>query len=103
MQVYAGLIGIPFNSLYKYLNPNKDERRILGNGERGRPKLLGVDDVQFLGETLARMDRCNDGASKKEGTDLVMSAVPNLTRPQASRQLSRIVIPEGHKAGIQWH
>ena len=29
-----------------------------------------------------------------------MSAVPNLTRPQASRQLSRVVIPEGHKAGI---
>jgi len=52
---------------------------------------LDNDDVQFLGETFAHLDRCNDGSSKKEGTDLVMSAVPNLSKEQARRQLSRRV------------
>jgi len=41
---------------------------------------LDNDDVQFLGETFAHLDRCNDGSSKKEETDLVMSAVPNLSK-----------------------
>jgi len=90
--VFAGLVGIPYHTLYKYIHPEEGKRRILGNGERGRQKLLDNDDVQFLGETLARLDRCNDGASKKEGTDLVMSAVPNLSREQARRQLSLICI-----------
>ena len=67
--VFAGLVGIPYHTLYKYIHPEEGKRRILGNGERGRQKLLDNDDVQFLGETLARLDRCNDGASKKEGTE----------------------------------
>eukprot|EP00957_Ditylum_brightwellii_P156034 11876390-Ditylum_brightwellii.AAC.1 len=66
MKIYASLVGIPFPSLYKYIHPNEEKRHILGNGERGRRKLLKLEDVQFLGETLCRLDRCNDGASKKE-------------------------------------
>jgi len=99
-KIFAGLVDIPYNTLYKYIQPNEVTRRILGNGDRGPPKLLDPGDVQFIGETLARADRCNDGASRKEGTDLVMTAAPNISREQARRQLSRRVIPESHAAGI---
>ena len=39
MHVYAGLIDIPFNSLYKYLNPNEDERGFL--------EMESEDDLSF--------------------------------------------------------
>jgi hypothetical protein len=37
---FAGLVDIPYNTLYKYIQPNEVTRRILGNGDRGPPKLL---------------------------------------------------------------
>ena len=45
MDIYAGLVGIPFLFLYKYIHPNKEKRQILGDGEEGRPKILEEDDV----------------------------------------------------------
>lgn len=101
MHVYTDLIGIPYDSLYRYIHPNKEKQKILGNGERGQHKLMGNDNNQFIGETLARFDRYNDGTSKKEATYIVTSTVPNLTRLQASMQLSRRVIAEAHSVGIR--
>lgn len=100
INVYAALVGIPYNTLYKYVCPRAESRRVLGVGTRGRTQLISDDNVKFIGETFVRLDRSNDGASRKEGTDYVMSTVPNLTRPQASRQLSRVILPKCHEAGL---
>ena len=40
LSVYATLVGIPFHTLYKYCHPDPTKRQTLGNGNRGRPKLL---------------------------------------------------------------
>ena len=98
--LYAGLVGIPFSTLYRYICPAEDKRRILGNGERGKKKLISNDNIQFIGETFTRLDRANDGASRQEGTDYLMSTVPNLSRAQALRQLTRVVLPKYHKVGL---
>ena len=97
---YAVLVEIPYQSLYKYVHPDEEKRKVLGNGDRGRKRLLQSDDVKFLGEMFCRLDRCNDGASLKEAADLVMDAKPNLSRQQARLQVRRRVIPESHAAGV---
>ena len=61
---------------------------------------MGDDDVKFVAEILCRLDRANDGASTKEGTDIVIDLVPHLSREQAQRQLTRRVIPEGNNSQI---
>jgi hypothetical protein len=100
LRVYANLVDVPYDTIYKYVHPDVDKRRILGNGERGRKKLMGDDDVKFVAETLCRLDRANDGASTKEGIDIVIDLVPHLSREQAQRQLTRRVIPEGNNSQI---
>ena len=95
--IYAGLVGIPFNTLYRYIHPDEEKRQKLGNGERGRKKLVDGENCDFVAETLARQDRCNDGASRKEAIDIIMDIEPGLTRKQASRQLSRVILPLGQK------
>ena len=91
--IYAGLVGISFNTLYRYIHPYEEKRQKLGNGERGRKKLIDGENCDFVAETLARQDRCNDGASRKEAIDIIMDIEPDLTRKQASRQLSRVILP----------
>ena len=98
--IYAGLVGIPFNTLYRYIHPDEEKRQKLGNGERGRKKLIDGENCDFVAETLARQDRCNDGASRKEAIDIIMDIEPDLTRKQASRQLSRVILPVAHANGI---
>ena len=98
--LYAGLVGIPFSTLYRYICPAEDKIRILGNGERGKKKLISNDNIQFIRENFTRLDRANDGASRQEGTDYLMSTVTNLSRAQASRQLTRVVLPKFHEVGL---
>jgi hypothetical protein len=99
LHTYANLVDIPFDTIYKYVHPDVDKRRTLGKGERGRKQLLSDGDKKFLAETLCRLDRANDGASTKEGIDMVMD-VGGLSRTQARLQLTRRVIPAGNDARI---
>ena len=69
--IYAGLVGIPYNTLYRYIHPNEKKRQKLGNGERGRKKLIDGENCDFVAETLARQSRCKDGASGREVIDII--------------------------------
>jgi len=83
--IYAGLVGIPYNTLYRYIHPDVEKRQKLGDGNRGRERLMENENCKFVAETLARQDRCNDGSSRKEAIDIVMDIELGLTRKQASR------------------
>ena len=48
MQTYAAAVGIPYKSLYKYIHPTLDKRQQLGDGTRGKAKILADDDVTFI-------------------------------------------------------
>ena len=76
---YAGLVGIPHNTLYRYIHPDEKKRQKLGNGERGRKKLIDGENCDFAAETPARQDRCNDGASRKEVIGIIRDIEPGLT------------------------
>ena len=64
-RVFANKVGIPVNTFFKYINPNLEERRTLGNGARGKERLLTEEDLKITGAVLARADRGNDGLSTK--------------------------------------
>ena len=61
--IYAHRVGIPPKTFYKYIHPDETKRLVLGDGSRGKAKLLTDNDVKFAGEVLARQDRTNDGLS----------------------------------------
>ena len=99
--VYAGLVGIPYNTLYKYIHPDEGKRKTLGNGRRGPNILVEDEHCQFVAETLAGWNRCYDGfSSRKEAINIIMDVQPDLTRAPASRQFSRVILPQAHTKGI---
>jgi hypothetical protein len=98
--IYARRVGIPCKTFYKYIHPDEKKHLVLGDGSRGKTKLLTNNEVKFTGEILARQDRANDGLSRKEAKDVIIDLNNNLSRSQAAKQLSRRVLPENSKAGV---
>ena len=68
-KVFANRLDIPLNSFYKYIQPN-DPRQI-GDGSRGKKRLMKMDEIKFAGCVLARSDHGNDGLSSKEAVDMM--------------------------------
>ena len=99
-RVYANKMSIPPGTFYHYVHPDLEKRRTLYQANRGKKKLLTEHDVKLAGAVLARADRGNDGYSRKEAVDLVLDLNPNMNRAAASKQLSRVVLPQNHADGI---
>ena len=99
-KVYANKVGIPHNTFFKYIHPDLGKRRTLGDGSRGKKKLLSDSDVKLAGAVFARADRGNDGMSRKEATDMIQDLNPDISRKAAARQLSRVVLPRNAAVGI---
>jgi hypothetical protein len=97
---YAHRVGISCNTFYKYTHPDEKKRLLLGDGSRGKTKLLTDNEVKFTGAILARQDCANDGLSRKEAKDVIMDLSTSLSQSQASKLLSRRVLPESAKAGV---
>ena len=55
--LFSAIVGIPLKTLAPYVHPNKKRRWILGNGLRGKEKVLTGGDVEFIAEVCARADR----------------------------------------------
>ena len=51
-KTYANVCGIPSMSLYRYIHPDVSKRIHLGDGCRGKEKLLTDEEVLFLGHYL---------------------------------------------------
>jgi hypothetical protein len=98
--IYAHRVGIPCKTFYKYTHPDEKKHLVPGDGSHGKTKLLTENEVKFTGEILARQDRANDGLSRKEANDVIMDLNNNLGRSQATKLLSRHVLPESAKAGV---
>ena len=77
--IYARHVGIPCKTFYKYIHPDKTKRLVLGDGSRGKTKLLTDNEVKFTGAILAHQDRTNDGLSRKEAKDVIMDLNTNLS------------------------
>ena len=60
-KVFANRLGIPATTFYQYIQPN-DPRQI-GDGSRGKKRLMKMDEIKFAGCVLAWADRGNDGLS----------------------------------------
>ena len=56
-RLFSAIVGIPFKTFAPYVHPNKKRRRSLGNGLRGKEKVLSSGDVEFIAEVCARADR----------------------------------------------
>ena len=97
-RIYARRECIPVNTFYKYICTNN--RRKIGDGRRGKRRILEDEDIKFVGNVCARADRANDGLSRKEATDVIQQLKPNINRFAAARQLSRVVIPKNAAAGL---
>lgn len=98
---YANYYGIPSKSFYRYIHPDETKRQSLGDGSRGKDKLLSDEEVRFAGQVIARQDRTNDGLSRKEAKDIIMDlSGKDISRRAASRQLSRRVLPINAAEGI---
>jgi hypothetical protein len=98
--IYACHVGIPCKTFYQCIHPDENKHLLLGDGSRGKTKLLTNDEVKFTGAILARQDHANDGLSRKEAKDVIMDLNTNLSRSQASKLLLRHVLPKSAKAGV---
>jgi hypothetical protein len=98
--IYAHHVGIPCKTFYKYIHPDEKKRLVLGDGSHGKTKLLTDNKVKFTGEILACQHCTNDGLLRKEAKDVIMDLNNNLSQSQASKLLSRRVLPESAKAGV---
>lgn len=58
------------------------------------------DDIAFAGAIAARCDRVNNGLNPSEMTHVIQEMRPELSRQQASRQVSRRVLPENARKGV---
>ena len=47
--MYAFVVGILYKNLYRYITPNIDKIKELGDGAHGSAKLLTDGDVRFIG------------------------------------------------------
>ena len=57
-RVFANKVDIPADTFYKYIKPNNP--RQVGDGTRGKKRLMTTDEIKFTGCILARQDRVND-------------------------------------------
>ncbi len=77
--IYARRVGIPCKTFYKYIYPDEKKHLVLGDGSRGKTKLLTDNKVKFTSEILARQDCANDSLSRKEAKDVIMDLNNNLS------------------------
>ena len=99
-KIFANRMQIPPPTFYAYIHPDDNKRRKLGDGERGKKKLLSEDDVKLAGEVLARQDRANDGYTPQEAKAMIGTLNPNITERAAAQQLYRRIMPVNFAAGI---
>jgi hypothetical protein len=92
LAVYSNVVGIPYNTLKKFVGAKQETRREVGKSV-GKAPLLPKEDQLFLAELFVRKDRANDGAKPKEAIDMVQDLDTSLTRLQATRHLQRTLIP----------
>jgi len=82
-KVFPSKVDIPADTFYKYIKPNNP--RQIGDGSRGKKRLMTTDKIKFTGCILARADRVNDGLSTKEANELVQEMIPDITRKSSSK------------------
>jgi hypothetical protein len=58
---FSNMFGIPFDTFRKYVHPDPEKRREVGNSA-GRPSLLTKGNQGFILDALARLDRANDAS-----------------------------------------
>jgi len=93
-RTYTHSCGIPLMSLYRYIHPDALKRLQLGDGSRGKEKLLTDEEVLFMGHVMARQDHANDGLMRKEAKDIIVDvSKQDITFRAAGLQLSRCVLP----------
>jgi hypothetical protein len=92
------VISVGRTTFYKYINPN--EPRQIGDGSRGKKRLMTADEIKFSGCVLAWADRGNDGLSLKEAVNMIQELVSNITRVSAWRQMQRYVMPLNAAVGV---
>lgn len=97
-KVFANKVGIAPDTFYKYIKAKNP--RQLGDGYRGKKKLMTEDEIKFAGCVLARADRGNDGLSSKEAVDMIQELIPNVSRETARRQMQRYVLPLNAAIGV---
>ena len=61
---------------------------------------MNEDDIKFAGEVLDRLDRGNDGASRKEALDIIQELKLGMATGAARDQLRKQVLPENAVAKV---
>ena len=87
LKEYAVIVVIPGPTFYKYSRANKSKCQFIGNGVRTNITLLTDDDINFIGDVLARSDCGNNGLSRQESIDAIQEVTLRLDRKQAKDQL----------------
>ena len=90
-------IGVPLFTLYKYLFSNLSKRKVIGDGVGGK-YLFHKKYSDFARQVAARYDCVNNGLARREVVDLVQELNLHLERPDASRQVSRHIIPKSKQS-----
>ena len=92
---FAALAEIPLGTFKHYVHDDPTKRYKLGCGvgESGK-KLLDEDAAQFVVDTIRRMDRADDGMTRRESIDMIQDLRPELSQKQAMSQFDRNVRPQ---------
>jgi hypothetical protein len=93
LKVYANTKGIPYDTIKKYVCPDKTKQRKVGNAA-GRQALVPAKQQKFLVQTAIRYDRANNGKSNKEMTDMIQKLQPGMTRKQDNQSFQCTIHPK---------
>ena len=84
MDAFCNIVGIPRNTFERHAHADPAKRRKLGR-RAGRPALMPKESKDVVEDALARVDRGNDGCSRKEAVDIC-------TRCHASACASKVYV-----------
>jgi hypothetical protein len=92
---YSNVVGIPYNTLKKYVSADEPKRRVIGKGV-GRQPIVLKKDQYFVADVLVRKDHGNNGATPSEALDMINDLHPKLSREQA-RDYFRKTLKPNHR------
>jgi hypothetical protein len=90
LQMLCGVVGIPYNTLMKFVSNKKTINREVGRGV-GRDCLIGANNQKVITDIMVRKDHTNEGMTMTEGVDLILEVLPQLSWEQSHQSFLRTI------------
>ena len=84
LQVFCGVVGIPYNTLMNYAGEKKLINREVSRAV-GCHSLISSKNHKLITYVMVRKDHTNEGMAMAEGVDIILEVIPQLYWKQAQK------------------